>query len=119
MGELAMITRRRSLLAAAAALALLPLARAPRAAQFEVTKSEEDWRRLLSAEAYAVLSEEATETAGSSPLLYAKLAGLYPCSGCARSAYSSGQNYARGTGVQSFWQGLSGPRGTGTDTQKG
>src|SRR3546814_11765030 len=77
MGEFAMITRRRSFLAAAAALALLPLARAPRAAQFEVTKSEEDWRRLLSAEAYAVLREEATERAGSSPLLKEQRAGLY------------------------------------------
>src|SRR3546814_16448185 len=84
MGELAMITRRKSLLAAAAALALLPLARAPRAAQFEVTKSEEDWRRLLSAEAYAVLREEATERAGSSPPLQEKRAGPYHSRGCER-----------------------------------
>src|SRR3546814_16415921 len=102
MGELAMITRRKSLLAAAAALALLPLARAPRAAQFEVTKSEEDWRRLLSAEAYAVLREEATERAGSSPLLKEKRAGLYHCRGCDLAAYSSEHKYDSGTGWPSF-----------------
>ncbi|HEY9547861.1 MAG TPA: peptide-methionine (R)-S-oxide reductase MsrB, partial [Kiloniellaceae bacterium] len=110
-----MITRRRSFLAAAAALALLPLARAPRAAQFEVTKSEEDWRRLLSAEAYAVLREEATERAGSSPLLKEKRAGLYHCRGCDLAAYSSEHKYDSGTGWPSFWQALPDAIGTRED----
>src|SRR3546814_14358726 len=61
-----MITRRRSFLAAAAALALLPLARAPRAALFEVTYSEDELRSLLSAAANAALREAATKRHGSS-----------------------------------------------------
>ena len=101
-----MMTRRESLLAAAAALALLPLRGVAAAEAFEVTRSAAEWRRLLGADAYAVLREEATEKPGSSPLLTEKRAGLYHCKGCDLPVYSSEHKYDSGTGWPSFWQAL-------------
>src|SRR3546814_5272496 len=73
------------------------------------------FRSLLSAEAYAVLREEATERAGSSPLLKEKRAGLYHCRGCDLAAYSSEHKYDSGTGWPSFWQALPDAIGTRED----
>src|SRR3546814_19454527 len=70
---------------------------------------------LLSAEAYAVLREEATERVGSSPLLKEKRAGLYHCRGCDLAAYSSEHKYDSGTGWPSFWQALPDAIGTRED----
>ena len=107
-----MMTRRESLLAAGAALTLLPLRGAAAADAFEVTRSAAEWRRLLGADAYAVLREEATEKPGSSPLLTEKRAGLYHCKGCDLAVYSSEHKYDSGTGWPSFWQAL--PQAIGT-----
>ncbi|HAR50623.1 MAG TPA: peptide-methionine (R)-S-oxide reductase, partial [Roseovarius nubinhibens] len=57
----------------AGVMALVPL-RAARAATtgteggFEITRSEAEWRAMLSDLEYAVMREEGTERAGSSPL---------------------------------------------------
>jgi len=110
-----MLTRRRYLLGTGAALALLPLCGARAAEAFEVTKSEAAWRRLLSRDEYAVLREEATERAGSSPLLHEKRAGLYHCRGCDLAVYSSEHKYDSGTGWPSFWRALPDAIGTKED----
>ena len=85
-----MITRRVLLASAAAVAASTMAASAPRAtATFEITRSAEEWRRLLTADEYAVLREEATEKKYSSPLLNEKRPGLYHCRGCDLAVYSS------------------------------
>ena len=70
---------------------------------FEVSKSPEEWRRILTPQQYAVLREASTERAGSSPLdkQYAK--GTYLCAGCALPVYASNTKFDSGTGWPSFY----------------
>lgn len=69
-----------------------------------LNKPIEEWRALLSKESYAVLFEEATERAGSSPLNKEKRAGTYVCAACFLPLFSSEAKYESGTGWPSFWQ---------------
>jgi peptide-methionine (R)-S-oxide reductase len=82
---------------------------------FEVTKTEEEWRAILSADRYAVLREEDTERAFSSPLNDEKRKGLFHCAGCDQAAYSSETKYDSGTGWPSFWKAEAGAVGTKED----
>ena len=88
----------------AGAAALLPLRVA--AESFEVTKTEAEWRAILSPAAYTVLREEGTERAGSSPLDKENRAGAFHCAGCDLPLFSSGAKYDSGTGWPSFWEPL-------------
>ena len=49
---------------------------------FEITKSPEEWRRVLTAAQYHVLREHGTERAGTSPLDKNYAEGTYDCAGC-------------------------------------
>ena len=77
------MTKRAFLLFAARALGvvLLPGCRARAAATetFEVSKTDEEWKRILSPAAFAVLREEDTERAGTSPLNTEHRPGIYRC----------------------------------------
>lgn len=64
------------------AASALPFASASAASTFPLNKSKQEWRKLLSPEAYQVLFEEATERAGSSPLNSEKRAGTFICAAC-------------------------------------
>ncbi len=70
----------------------------------KVTKSDEEWKKLLSSAAYRVLRHEDTERAYTSPLHENHQAGLYHCAGCDLPAYSSEHKFDSGTGWPSFWQ---------------
>jgi peptide-methionine (R)-S-oxide reductase len=101
-----MVSRRRLLLGAAAAVA--GLASSPRSAKAaEITHTDEEWRKLLSADQYAVLRREGTEAPFSSPLDDEKRAGRYSCAGCDLALFSSAAKYDSGTGWPSFWEPLS------------
>ncbi|WP_099865737.1 peptide-methionine (R)-S-oxide reductase MsrB [Pararhizobium haloflavum] len=82
---------------------------------FEVTKSEAEWRALLSDEQFDVLRNEATERAFTSPLNEEKRAGLFHCAGCDLPVYSSETKYDSGTGWPSFWESLPDAIGTKDD----
>ena len=79
---------------------------------FEVTHSDEEWRRLLTPAQYAVLRKSKTERAGSSPLDGEKRAGTFHCAGCDLPLFSSAAKFDSGTGWPSFWQPLDGAIGT-------
>ena len=85
------------------AAALAPAAMASAAERFEVTRTPEQWRRVLSPAAYAVLREGKTERAGTSPLNGEKRRGTYACAGCALPLYQSQTKFESGTGWPSFW----------------
>jgi peptide-methionine (R)-S-oxide reductase len=83
-------------------------ARTARAAEgdFEVTRTEAEWRAMLSDMEYRVMREDGTEPAYSSPLDKVYEPGLYHCRGCDQALYSSEHKYDSGTGWPSFWQAL-------------
>jgi peptide-methionine (R)-S-oxide reductase len=116
--------KRRSFLFSSAAVALLGGTTAlwrmgaptnARAESFEVIKTEEEWRALLSDAQYAVLREEDTEPAGTSPLNNEKRKGTFHCAGCDLPLYPSETKYESGTGWPSFWDSLPGAIGTKED----
>jgi len=79
---------------------------AQRAFAAPLIKSQSAWRKLLPAERYAVLFEEATEPSHSSPLNGEKRAGTFVCAACFLPLFSAKQKYESGTGWPSFWQAL-------------
>jgi peptide-methionine (R)-S-oxide reductase len=83
---------------------------------FEVTKTEAEWRAILSPEQYAILREQGTERAGTSPLNEEKRKGMFHCAGCDLPVYSSETKYESGTGWPSFWEAQPGAVGTHEDT---
>jgi len=106
----------RSLLATATALSLVPAAHASQKGKtFEITKSDAEWRRILTPQQYYVLREHGTEYAGSSPLDREKRAGVFHCAGCDLPLFSSDTKYDSGTGWPSFWQPLPNAIGTSID----
>jgi peptide-methionine (S)-S-oxide reductase len=60
------------------------------------------WKKLLPSEAYAVLFEEATERAFTSPLNEEKRRGVFACAACYLPLFSSDAKYDSGTGRPSF-----------------
>ena len=76
--------------------------------RFEVTRSDEEWRNLLSPEAFAVLRKHGTERAGTSPLNKEKRSGTFVCAGCGQPLYASEAKFESGTGWPSFYRPLEG-----------
>ena len=85
------------------------------AATFEVVKSDEEWKRLLSPAAYKVLRHEATERPYSSPLNKEHRKGTFACAGCELPLFSSETKFESGTGWPSFYKPLPDAVGTSTD----
>ena len=104
---------RRSLLISAAAFLALP--RAGLAEGFEVTMTEAEWRKKLSADQFYVLREEGTERAFSHKLDKTYAAGTYHCAGCDLAAFSSQTKFDSGTGWPSFYDPLPNAIGTRND----
>jgi peptide-methionine (R)-S-oxide reductase len=115
-----MVTRR-ALLTRAASLAGLAALQwrldmdAKAEARFEITKSDDEWRRQLTPEAFQVLRKHGTERAGTSPLNKEKRKGTFACAGCDLPLFSSDTKYESGTGWPSFYQPLANAVGTTTD----
>ncbi|TAK06377.1 MAG: peptide-methionine (R)-S-oxide reductase [Candidatus Manganitrophaceae bacterium] len=71
---------------------------------FEVTKSDEQWRAILTSEQYDVLRKEATEPPFKNKYFNNKTPGRYTCAGCDLPLFSSETKYDSHTGWPSFWQ---------------
>jgi peptide-methionine (R)-S-oxide reductase len=80
--------------------------------KFEVTKSEAEWRKILTPDQYYVLRDHGTERAGTSPLDHEKRKGTFHCAGCDLPVYSSETKFDSRTGWPSFWKPL--PKAVGT-----
>jgi peptide-methionine (R)-S-oxide reductase len=79
---------------------------------FEITKTPEEWKKILSPQAFAVLREESTESPFTSPLLEEKRKGTFNCAGCDLPLFASETKYDSGTGWPSFYDFL--PKAIGT-----
>lgn len=111
-----MMTRR--FLLGAMALALAGTARgalASGAPGFAVTKTDAEWKALLSPEAFAVLRQEATEPPYTSPLLDEHRKGTFTCAGCRSALFSSDTKFDSGTGWPSFYEPLENAVGESVD----
>ncbi|HSI53231.1 MAG: peptide-methionine (R)-S-oxide reductase MsrB [Ramlibacter sp.] len=73
---------------------------------YEVKRSDDEWRKLLTPDQYHVLRKAGTERPYSSPLDKEKREGTYLCAGCALPLFSSRTKFNSGTGWPSFWQPL-------------
>jgi len=83
--------------------------------EFEITKTEEEWRKSLTQEQFHVLRKHGTERAHTSPLdkQYAK--GTYVCAACNLPLFSSETKFNSRTGWPSFFDPIEGAIGTSVD----
>jgi len=96
-----------------------PLAEPQVSRPFEVTHSDEEWRKLLTPDQYAILRQSGTELPYSSALLNEHRRGDFACAGCDLDLFSSTTKYDSGTGWPSFWAPLDHAIGTETDASYG
>ncbi len=73
---------------------------------YEVSKSDAEWKKLLSPAAYEVLRHQATEPPFTSPLNNEHRKGIFACAGCNLDLYSSDTKFDSGTGWPSFFRPL-------------
>ena len=73
------------------------------------------WRDKVSPAAFAVLFDDATEPAGSSPLDREKRDGTFVCAACHLPLFESAHKFDSGTGWPSFTQPIAGSTGTRRD----
>ena len=99
----------------AAIAGMLSKPSAASARSYEVSKSDDEWRKVLSKQEFYVLRQHGTERAYSSPLDKTYSAGTYHCAGCQQALFSSKTKFDSGTGWPSFYQPLPGAVGTSRD----
>ena len=92
---------------------------APVGQKFEVTRTDAEWRKLLTPEQYDVLRHEGTERPFTSALLHEKRRGTFACAGCGLETFSSTTKFDSGTGWPSFWAPIDKSIGIARDTSFG
>jgi peptide-methionine (R)-S-oxide reductase len=70
----------------------------------KITKTDDEWKKLLESTAYRVLRHEDTERPFTNPLHENHASGIYYCAGCDLPLFSSEHKYDSHTGWPSFWQ---------------
>ena len=123
MGIMTRTTTRRALLGSATLAAIAGFfgikAIAAPDKRYPVTRTAADWRKRLTPQQFAVLSQDSTERPYTSPLNKEARAGTYKCAGCGQALFSSATKFESGTGWPSFWRPLAGAIVTGTDFKIG
>ena len=86
---------------------------------YPVTRTDAEWRALLTPEQYQVMRQHGTERPGSCALLYEKRAGTFFCVGCDQPLFESTLKFESGTGWPSFNDPLPGSVETTEDRSYG
>lgn len=71
---------------------------------FKLSRTDEEWRRLLSPEQFYILRQGGTERPYSGPLTENKLRGVYYCRACGLALFRSKAKFESGTGWPSFYE---------------
>ncbi len=69
----------------------------------KLIKSDEEWRRELTPEQYAVTRQRATERAFTGEYVHNQAEGTYTCVDCGQRLFSSKTKFESGSGWPSFW----------------
>jgi peptide-methionine (R)-S-oxide reductase len=88
-------------------------------ADYEVTKTDEEWKRILTPEQYQVLRQHATERPGSCALNTEKRPGTFYCAGCGQELFANDTKFNSGTGWPSFFAPKAGSIATTVDNSYG
>lgn len=70
----------------------------------KITRTEDEWKKLLTPEQYRVLREKGTERAGTGEYTNTKDKGVYRCAGCGEELFVSDTKYDSHCGWPSFYQ---------------
>jgi peptide-methionine (R)-S-oxide reductase len=70
---------------------------------YEVSKSDDEWRRQLTADEYAVLRQAATERPWTGELLDENRVGTYGCKACGAALFTSDAKFDSHCGWPSFY----------------
>lgn len=70
----------------------------------KIIKTDEDWKKQLTAEEYRITRKSGTETAFTGSTWNTHEKGIYRCICCGNDLFSSEQKYDSGTGWPSFWK---------------
>jgi peptide-methionine (R)-S-oxide reductase len=69
---------------------------------YAVTRSDAEWRELLTPEQFQLMRELGAERPGSSALVHEKRPGTYFCAGCDAPLFEGRMKFESGTGWPSF-----------------
>ena len=81
----------------------------------KISKTDAEWKKLLTPAQYDVLRQEGTEPAFTSPLNNEKRSGVFACVACGLPLFPSRLKFDSGTGWPSFYDALPGHVETRTD----
>jgi peptide-methionine (R)-S-oxide reductase len=82
---------------------------------FEVSMSDDEWRKKLTPEQFHILRKHGTERAGTSPLDKKYDPGTYYCAGCGAPLFAADTKFNSGSGWPSFYQPMDGAVETQSD----
>ncbi|MGY3794780.1 peptide-methionine (R)-S-oxide reductase MsrB [Aquimarina sp. 433] len=70
--------------------------------EYAITKTEQEWKEILTSEQYYILRQAGTERPFSSPLNKVYADGTFYCAACNTALYESKHKFDSGTGWPSF-----------------
>jgi len=86
---------------------------------YPVTRTDAEWRSLLTPEQFRIMREHGTERPGSCALLVEKRPGTFHCVGCGQALFEGKVKFESGTGWPSFNEPVEGAVETTTDRSYG
>jgi len=72
-----------------------------------ISKTKEEWKKLLPPENFHVLIEKGTDPPFTGKFYKHKKEGIYICAGCGQELFHSDTKYDSGSGWPSFWTPIS------------
>ncbi len=89
------------------------------AKRYPVSRTDAEWRQVLTPEQFRVMRQHGTEAPGSCALNYEKRHGTFSCAGCSQPLFVSHQKFESGTGWPSFNDPVDGAVETSRDMSYG